>query len=72
MRLKVADEQGNIYIRGTRAATVIRDTRWVGRNSFYTEHGDWFVLACLGLMTFGLLALKLGEVPVAQVAEPVE
>ena len=72
VRLKVADEQGNIYIRGTRAATVIRDTRWVGRNSFYTEHGDWFVLACLGLMTFGLLALKLGEVPVAQVAEPIE
>ena len=28
---------------------VKRDARWIGRNSFYVEHGDWFVAVCAGL-----------------------
>ena len=31
---------------GSQSADVTRDSRWVGRNSFYVEHGDWFVAAC--------------------------
>lgn len=72
IRANLTDENGSIYFRGTRAVTVIRDTRWVGRNSYYTEHGDWFVLACLGLAAFGLLALKLGEVPLPSRVETAE
>jgi apolipoprotein N-acyltransferase len=40
------DESGSVYFRGTRMVDVTRDQRWVGRNSFYVEHGDWFVAAC--------------------------
>jgi apolipoprotein N-acyltransferase len=53
----VRDAKGSIYFRGTQAADVTRDRRWVGRNSFYVEHGDWFIAvsACLVLMGAGLL-----------------
>jgi len=47
-------------------ADVTRDSRWVGRSSFYVEHGDWFiaVCACLSLMGAGLLG-TLGLAPIA-------
>jgi uncharacterized membrane protein len=34
-------------------ANVTRDQRWVGRNSFYVEHGDWFVAVCACLAAHG-------------------
>ena len=53
----VRNDDGSVYFRGTQAADVTRDRRWVGRNSFYVEHGDWFVAvsACLVLMGAALL-----------------
>ncbi|HEY5078823.1 MAG TPA: apolipoprotein N-acyltransferase [Opitutaceae bacterium] len=62
----VRNEDGSIYFRGTQAADVTRDRRWVGRNSFYVEHGDWFVAvsACLVLMGAALLGSH-GLPPVA-------
>jgi apolipoprotein N-acyltransferase len=39
-------EPGTIYFRGTQTVTVTADARWVGKSSFYVEHGDWFVLVC--------------------------
>ena len=37
---------GTIYFRGQSVISMTRDTRWIGHPSYYTEHGDWFVLAC--------------------------
>jgi len=46
VRKVLTDKNGSVYFRGTSTADVTRDQRWVGRNSFYTEHGDWFVATC--------------------------
>jgi apolipoprotein N-acyltransferase len=58
IRMVMKDDNGSIYFRGTSAVEVTRDQRWIGRDSFYVEHGDWFVAACacLALMAAGLLA----------------
>ena len=49
VRETVTNKAGRIYFRGTRVISLTRDQRWIGRASYYTEHGDWFVLACAGL-----------------------
>jgi apolipoprotein N-acyltransferase len=46
---------------------VKRDARWVGRSSFYVEHGDWFVAVCAGLAGLGFLMLKVGTTAAAEV-----
>jgi apolipoprotein N-acyltransferase len=46
---------------------VTRDIRWAEKNSFYTEHGDWFVLVSAGLLMFGMAILKMGESPAPKV-----
>jgi apolipoprotein N-acyltransferase len=56
IRSTLQDQQGSVYLRGTASVNVARDRRWVGRKSFYVEHGDWFVLASAGLV---LLAYAL-------------
>ena len=53
----------SVYFRGTAAADVTRDSRWIGRQSFYTEHGDWFVAACAALATAAWLAVRRGAKP---------
>jgi len=57
VRTVLVDERGSIYYRGTKTATVTRDSRWIGRRSFYVEHGDWFVLVCAVLATAGAMLL---------------
>jgi apolipoprotein N-acyltransferase len=52
---------GDVHFRGAAAADVTRDSRWVGRQSFYTLHGDWFVAACAGLALAGWLTLRRGR-----------
>ena len=52
------DADGTIYFRGTQTVTVTRDSRWVGRNSYYVEHGDWFVAACAVVALLGALTLN--------------
>ena len=46
-----------------RTIEVSRDVRWVERQSFYTEYGDWFVLVCAALVAFSFAALKIGSAP---------
>ena len=65
VRATLTNEAGSIYFRGTQTIAVNRDARWIDRQSYYTEHGDWFVLACFGAMRFGLAALKTGGLPAA-------
>ena len=48
-RFSMREDNGNIYFRGAQVTTIARDSRWIGRTSFYTKHGDWFVLLGLAL-----------------------
>lgn len=50
--------EGTVYFRGTQTIAVKADARWLGRQSFYTRHGDWFVVACALLATAGLALLR--------------
>ncbi len=55
------DESGSVYFRGASLARVTRDQRWIGRNSFYVDHGDWFVAVSAALAALG--AMLLGTEP---------
>jgi apolipoprotein N-acyltransferase len=72
IRAPVLNEAGSIYFRGIYVANVTRDQRWVGRNSFYVEHGDWFVAvsACLALLGFSVLAAAKLPRPAADERKP--
>lgn len=61
VRTVMTNEQGTIYFRGVRTIDMSRDIRWQDRNSFYTEHGDWFVLVSLVLAGFAFALLKVNE-----------
>lgn len=63
VRGMLTDERGSIYYRGVKILPVMRDERWIGRQSFYVRHGDWFVAVCAGLAAFGWLALRVGGAP---------
>jgi apolipoprotein N-acyltransferase len=67
LRKVVRNEDGSIYFRGTAMAHVTRDQRWVGRNSFYVEHGDWFVAACACAAALGFALLWVLKLPPAAV-----
>jgi apolipoprotein N-acyltransferase len=53
LRKVALDDSGSVYFRGVQAADVTRDRRWVGRLSYYAEHGDWFVAVSAGLVLMG-------------------
>jgi apolipoprotein N-acyltransferase len=59
VRATLRNESGSIYFRGTETLRITRDVRWIGKDSFYVEHGDWFVAACAALIVFGVGALGL-------------
>ena len=49
VRNVLLNDAGTVYFRGGTVFEIDRDRRWVGRHSFYTRHGDWFVLVGLVL-----------------------
>jgi apolipoprotein N-acyltransferase len=59
IRAKVTNAEGSIYFRGTEVIEVTRDARWVDRNSFYVEHGNWFVLLGGGLAGLAVILLRV-------------
>jgi len=63
VRSVLVNEAGTIYFRGTQTVKVTRDARWVEHNSYYTEHGDWFVAVSAALALMGCALLKLGGRP---------
>jgi apolipoprotein N-acyltransferase len=69
IRFVFADAAGGVYFRGTRTAAIERDSRWIGRHSFYVEHGDWFVLVSAVLALFGYAAIKTSRARVEEAAE---
>jgi apolipoprotein N-acyltransferase len=55
------NEDGSVYFRGSYLVNVRRDQRWIGRNSFYVDHGDWFVAASAVLVAMGASLLAFGQ-----------
>jgi apolipoprotein N-acyltransferase len=62
VRATLTDKSGTIYFRGVRTIEVTRDRRWVERNSFFVEHGSWFVLVGAGLAALGWALLRTRDV----------
>ncbi|MEM8868395.1 MAG: apolipoprotein N-acyltransferase, partial [Verrucomicrobiota bacterium] len=44
VREVIYDENGSIYFRGGGSYTVSQYTEWLRAKSFYTQHGDWFIV----------------------------
>jgi apolipoprotein N-acyltransferase len=63
IRTTLVNDADSIYFRGTKTLTITRDARWVGRYSFYVEHGDWFVGVCAALALLGFALLTVGVRP---------
>lgn len=56
-------EEGTIYFKGSAVADVTRDARWIGRQSFYVQHGSWFTWTCLALFGMGMVLLRISPQP---------
>jgi len=52
-----------IYFRGTATVNVTRDKRWAGVQSYYTEHGDWFVAVCAAIAVLAFAIIRVSRVP---------
>ncbi|HEY3755155.1 MAG TPA: apolipoprotein N-acyltransferase [Opitutaceae bacterium] len=57
-RTTVMAKDGNVYFRGTQTIPVMRDARWVGRQTFYVRYGDWFVFLSAALAVFGFWIVR--------------
>ena len=60
IRTVLVNDRGSIYFRGTQTVNVTRDSRWIGKLSFYVEHGDWFVGVSAALALLGFALLRVG------------
>jgi apolipoprotein N-acyltransferase len=60
VRSTLTDSTGSVYFRGAKTIEVRRDARWIGRDSFYVRHGDWFIAVCAALALLGGLLLSAG------------
>lgn len=49
---------GSVYFRGTKTVDVTMDARWIGQQSFYVRHGDWFVAVSVALAAGGYVLLR--------------
>jgi apolipoprotein N-acyltransferase len=61
VRSVATDEKGSIYFRGTKTINVTRDSRWIGQDSVFVAHGQWFLLVSAGLVLFAFLLLKTSD-----------
>jgi apolipoprotein N-acyltransferase len=61
IRDTLTNAEGSIYTRGTRTVDVTRDARWIGRQSFYVQYGDWFLVVCVVLATLGCAIVSFGK-----------
>lgn len=49
---------GSVYFRGTQTVAVTMDARWIGKRSFYVEHGEWFVAVSAAFAAAGFALLR--------------
>jgi apolipoprotein N-acyltransferase len=69
VRGTLRNEAGSIYFRGTETLSVTRDARWIGKFSFYVEHGDWFLAVCGGVVLLGTATLLISKPAPIEVVE---
>lgn len=62
----LTDERGSVYFRGAQTLEVTRDLRWAGRLSYYTQHGDWFLVLCVVLAVGAYYAVLMIRPPRAE------
>ena len=63
IRKVIATEDKGIFVRANTTIALERDSRWIDKNSFYVEHGDWFVMTSLGLSILAWLLLRVERKP---------
>ena len=63
VRAVLTNDNDSVYFRGSHTLTVTRDARWIGRQSFYSEHGDWFLIVCAVLATLGYYTVLVMPAP---------
>jgi len=61
-----------VYFRGTATVNVTHDTRWIGVQSYYSQHGDWFVYVCMALAALAYAIVRVSPVVTPPVEEPAE
>lgn len=71
VRTVLRSDSGSVYFRGAQTVTLTRDIRWRGQQSFYTEHGDWFILVCVGLTFAAYFAVNVMRPAARPADEPV-
>lgn len=59
VRGNLTDGTDNVYLRGSASFSLVQSVAWVGRQSFYVRHGDWFVTLCAVLSLWGLASIGL-------------
>jgi apolipoprotein N-acyltransferase len=59
IRTVLTNDDDSIYFRGIKSMDVTRDARWIGRQSYYVQHGNWFIAWCAGFALLGLVAVGL-------------
>ena len=71
-RATLRDENGSVYFRWHETLNITRDLRWRDRPSYYTVHGDWFLLVCAGwaVAVYYLVLTLRPPVPPADGAAP--
>jgi len=62
-RAVLQDGNGSVYFRGAQTLEVTRDMRWAGKQSYYTQNGDWFLLACVGLAAVAYYVVLMMRAP---------
>ncbi len=67
-RSVMVNDEGSVYFRGARTVNVTRDRRWIGKDSFFVEHGDWFVAVSAVLALLGYGAIRLATPAAARPA----
>jgi len=49
---------GTVYFRGTQTVDIKADAQWIGRESFYVRHGNWFIATSAALALAAYLLLR--------------
>jgi apolipoprotein N-acyltransferase len=58
IRHVVKNKEGSVYVRGNDTVDVTRSPTWIGRQSYYVQHGDWFVVVSAALVGAMVLLLR--------------
>lgn len=71
LRGVMKNDKDSVYFRGTRTYSLTHDARWIGKPSFYTQHGDWFIGVCFVLAGAAWFIVKISR-PVIAAANDVD